>query len=64
MPEPAEARLSSGLVASAPDLPALRESLLAAYADLPRDQLGEVMAMGMAAAELAGRYDIEQEARG
>lgn len=52
------------LVASAPDLPTLRESLLALYADLPHDQLGEVMGMAMAAAELAGRYDIEQEARG
>lgn len=52
------------LVASAPDLPTLRESLLALYADLPHDQLGEVMGMAMAAAELAGRYDTEQEARG
>lgn len=50
------------LVASASDMDTLRESLLAAYADLPHDQLGEVLAMGMAAAELAGRYDIEQEA--
>jgi len=50
------------LVATAPDLPTLRDALLEAYGDLPRDALGEVMAMGMAAAELAGRYDVTQEA--
>jgi hypothetical protein len=45
----------------APDLPTLRESLLASYADLPDGDLAEVMAMGFAAAELAGRYDVERE---
>jgi phage gp29-like protein len=49
------------LVEDAPDLPALRESLLASYADLPDGDLAEVMAMGFAAAELAGRYDVERE---
>ena len=49
------------LVRTAPDLPALRDSLLAAYADLPTERLGEVMQMGLAAAELAGRYDVTQE---
>ena len=51
----------SEIVQSAPDLPSLRDALLAAYADLPRDQLGEVMAMAMTAAELAGRYDVTRE---
>ena len=49
------------LVDAAPDLPSLRDALLSAYADLPVEQLGEVMAMGLAAAELTGRYDLEQE---
>lgn len=52
------------IVAAAPDLPALRDALLGAFADLPQDALAEVMAMGMAAAELAGRYDQVQESRG
>jgi phage gp29-like protein len=53
------------LVETAPDLPALRDGLLAAYADLPVEQLGEVMQMALAAADLAGRYDVIQEsARG
>lgn len=49
------------LVDAAPDLPSLRDALLSAYADLPTAQLSEVMAMAMAAAELAGRYDAVQE---
>lgn len=49
------------LVETSPDLPTLRDALLAAYADLPTDQLGQVMTMGITAAELAGRYDANQE---
>lgn len=52
------------LVDAAPNLPALRDALLAAYADLPLPQLGEVMSMAAAAAELAGRYDADRESRG
>lgn len=49
------------LVNSAPDLPTLRDALLNAYAELPGDELGDVMALAMLTAELAGRYDVEQE---
>lgn len=49
------------LVDSAPDLPTLRDTLLNAYAELPGDELGDVMALAMLTAELAGRYDVEQE---
>jgi phage gp29-like protein len=49
------------LVEQAADLPSLRDALLASYADLPADELAEVMAMGMAAAELAGRFDARQD---
>lgn len=52
------------LVDAAPDMAALRDALLGAFADLPQEALTEVMAMGMAAAELAGRYDQVQESRG
>lgn len=52
------------LVDSSPDLSALRESLLELYADLPQEQLGEVIGMALAAAELAGRYDIRRESDG
>lgn len=41
----------------------LRDDLLAAYGSLPSEQLTEVMAMGFAAADLAGRFDLEQESR-
>lgn len=40
---------------------ALRDDLLAAYGDLPVDELAEVMALAFAAAELAGRYEVMQE---
>lgn len=45
------------IVDQADSLEALRDALLGAFADLPQDQLAEVMAMGFAAAELAGRWD-------
>lgn len=49
------------IVDRAESLEALRDGLLHAFADLPTDRLAEVMAMGFAAAELAGRYDVKQE---
>lgn len=52
------------LVDEAESLEALRDALLAAYGDLPSDQLAEVMALGFAAAHLAGRYDVETESGG
>ena len=54
----------NALVEEAESLEALRESLLAAYADLPADALAEVMAMAFAAADLAGRLDVKEESRG
>ena len=49
------------LAEEAPDLETLRDNLLASYADLPTDALGEAMAQGFATAELAGRYDMDRE---
>ena len=45
----------------AESLEALRERLLSAYGDLPTDALAEIMAMGFAAADLAGRLDVKEE---
>ena len=52
------------LADEAESLVALRERLLSAYGDLPTEELAEVMAMGFAAAELAGRLDAKEESRG
>jgi phage gp29-like protein len=49
------------IVDAADSLPALRDALLAAFGDLPTDRLAEVMAIGFAAAELAGRFAVEME---
>jgi phage gp29-like protein len=49
------------IVAEAQSLEQLRDALLAAYGDLPTEQLAEIMAMGFAAADLAGRFDVRQE---
>jgi phage gp29-like protein len=49
------------LVQQAESLPALRDALLAAFGDLPTDRLTEVMAMGFAAADLAGRFDSRED---
>lgn len=46
------------IVQEADSLEALRDKLLAAYGDLPSDQLADVMTMAFAAAELAGRYHV------
>lgn len=45
------------LVNEAESLESLRDALLGAFADLPQQQLTQAMAMGFAAAELAGRWD-------
>lgn len=50
------------LVEEADSLEALRDALLSAFGDLPTDRLAEVMAMGFAAADLAGRFAVEAEA--
>lgn len=52
------------MVEEADSLPALRDRLLNAFGDLPTDRLSEVMAMGFAAADLAGRYAVESESDG
>ena len=46
----------------AESLEALRDKLLTSYGDLESDKLTNVMAMGFAAAELSGRFDVEGEA--
>lgn len=49
------------LVEAAPDLPTLRDTLLEAYGDLDATQLRRVMQAGFAAAELSGRFDVDEE---
>jgi phage gp29-like protein len=49
------------LMNQADNLPQFRDNLLAAYGDLPIEQLGQVMGKAFVAAELAGRYDVYQE---
>lgn len=49
------------LVEQAKTLEGLRDALLAAYGHLPTERLTEVMAIGFAAAELAGRFAVTQE---
>lgn len=46
------------LVDSAESLPALRDALAAAWPNLPADRFAETMAQALAAAHLAGRYEI------
>lgn len=50
----------TNLVANAASLEALRDQLLAAYGDLPANELQAVMAVGFAVADVAGRLDIER----
>lgn len=47
------------IVDAAQSMEQLRDALLAAYGDLPAERLAEVMAMGFAAADLAGRFAVE-----
>lgn len=52
------------IVSEAGSLPALRDALLAAFGHLPHDLLARAMELGLLAAELAGRYAVEEDARG
>jgi len=52
------------IVSEADSLPALRDALLAAFGHLPHDRLARAMELGLLAAELAGRYAVEEDARG
>ena len=52
------------LVNRAGSLEALRDALLAAYGDLPTDELARVMQAAFAVAELAGRHDAQAESAG
>ena len=47
---------------TAPDLPTLRDRLLDAYGDLPTGRLAAVMRLAFASADLAGRFDVADEA--
>jgi hypothetical protein len=47
-----------GIVNNAESLEALRDDLLASFADLPSDELVKVMAAGFAVAEMAGMADV------
>lgn len=50
-----------GLVKDATDLPSLRDQLLSAYADLPMNELTDVMGLAFAVAELAGRFEVAND---
>lgn len=50
-----------GLVNNAKSTAELRDALLSAYADLPTQKLTDIMALGFATAQLAGRNDVIQE---
>nr|WP_315206396.1 DUF935 family protein [uncultured Albidiferax sp.] len=52
------------MVYAAPSPEALRDQLVNAYGHLPTEQLTEVMAMAMAAAELAGMHRVATEVAG
>lgn len=48
-----------GIVDKAESLESLRDDLIAAFADLPSDELARVMTAGFAVAELAGMADVD-----
>lgn len=52
------------MVDEAQSLPALRDALLAAFGHLSTERLAQVMAMGFAAADLAGRFAVHVESNG
>jgi len=52
------------LVEQAQSLQELRDALLAAYGDLPSDELARVMQAAFAVADLAGRFDAREESAG
>ncbi len=47
------------MLETAESLEEFREMLLAAYGDLPEEQMAQVMAAGIGVAQAAGRFDIE-----
>lgn len=49
------------MVNQADSLPALRNQLLAAFGELPPDELSETMAAAFAVAELVGRFDAQAD---
>lgn len=51
-------------VDAADSLEALREALLDSYGDLDSSELTRIMALAFAAADLSGRFDVNQEANG
>lgn len=51
----------AALVASASSLEQLRDALLDAYSHLQQDELQNVLQIAFAAAELAGRHDVQEE---
>lgn len=51
----------AALVESATSLEELRDQLLGAYGGLPAQQLAAVMQAGFAAADLAGRFDVQNQ---
>ncbi len=52
------------VVSEAQSFSQLRDALLNLYADLPIEKLGNIMSMALSAAELSGRYAVEQESNG
>jgi phage gp29-like protein len=53
-----------GMVQAAKSPDALRDALVNGFGDLPSNELQEVMAMGFAAAQLAGMYAVQTETAG
>ena len=49
------------IVEGAPDMVTLRQMLVDAFGDLPRDELAQVMGLAFAVADLAGRADVLTE---
>lgn len=54
----------AAMLERAGSLSELRAMLLAAYGELPTEQLGTLMAAGMMAATAAGRFDAHEQSRG
>lgn len=54
----------SAMADKATSLAQLRSMIVEAYAELPLDQLGEVISAGLQAAQAAGRFDVDASADG
>lgn len=50
------------IMAKSTSLEALKSNLAAAYSDMDSDELGELIARAMAAADLVGRYEVDTDA--